>query len=84
MSNSQWIESYLQRVTKDYQDLNSSTVDFVDQIPSSVEFSRFVASNRPLIIRGRQKHQLALKKWSNDYLLQSMGENLVEIGVSRG
>lgn len=84
LEEGEWIEAHLRRVAKDYQDLSSSTVEELHQTPSSIQFSQFVASNRPLVIRRRQQHQLALTTWSNEYLLRAMGDRIIDIAVSKG
>lgn len=78
-----WIESHLRTVVKDYQDFTSATIDSIDHLPSGVEFGKYVASNRPLVIRKRNP-SLAISRWTNEYLLETLCETMVSIAVSKG
>jgi len=51
--------------------------------PTPLEFYRnFVAPNLPVIIRGGVKHWPAVKKWSNEYLREQIGEKSVTVAVT--
>ncbi|GAA5967768.1 hypothetical protein JCM3765_001434 [Sporobolomyces pararoseus] len=77
------LEKQLRRHVRTYQEYNSSTCAELDSTPSALEFHRFVASNRPVVIRGQgfRDDVPALDKWSDEYLIAKMEEKLVEISV---
>lgn len=79
-----FVERTLQRLIKDYQQLNSRSVPELSHTPSTAEFSKFVAANRPLVIRGEGKRRQlpALELWTDDYLIGKMGGREVEVAVS--
>ncbi|GAA5975242.1 hypothetical protein JCM5350_000202 [Sporobolomyces pararoseus] len=77
------LEKQLRRHVKTYQEYNSSTCTELFSTPSALEFHRFVASNRPVVIRGQGYRDgvPALDKWSDEYLIEKMGKREVEISV---
>lgn len=77
-------EKALISLIQEYQALNSTTISEIHSTPTSLEFSRYVSLNRPLILRGEGKRQgiSALRKWSNQYLIDSLGDKKVRIAVS--
>lgn len=75
-------EKALISLIKEYQALNPSTISEINSTPTSLEFSKYVSLNRPLIIRGEGKRILAFEKWSNDYLINALGDKKVRIAVS--
>ncbi|GAA5927617.1 cupin-like domain-containing protein [Sporobolomyces koalae] len=77
------LEKTLRRHVKTYQEYNASNCAELFSTPSSLEFHRFVAANRPVVIRGQgYREQIgALERWSDDYLLRKMEEKLVDISV---
>ena len=65
-----------------YHELN---VDFVDELvdpPSPLQFMRYVAANRPFIVRQGISHWPALSKWNSKYLREMMGSTSVEVAVT--
>ncbi|KAK4703976.1 peptidyl-lysine (3S)-dioxygenase / protease, partial [Phenoliferia sp. Uapishka_3] len=78
------LEDTLQRLVKDYQDLNPRFIQAIDHTPSAVEFSKFVTANRPLVFRGQGHREeiAALYRWSNSYLVEKLGGRRVAIAVS--
>ncbi|CEQ40537.1 SPOSA6832_02173, partial [Sporobolomyces salmonicolor] len=77
-------ERALRALVKDYQSLNASTCAELSHTPSALEFHRFVAANRPVVIRGQGKRDQvrALERWSDGYLEEKMGGKEVAISVS--
>ncbi|GAA6004965.1 hypothetical protein JCM10207_008465 [Rhodosporidiobolus poonsookiae] len=75
-------ERALRALVSDSQSLNSSVCVELDAPPSPLEFSRFIAANRPLVVRGCGKDVDALEKWTDDYLVEAMQEKEVQIAVS--
>ena len=68
---------------KTYQDYNSSTCTELFSTPSSLEFHRFVATNRPVVLRGQghRDHIEALERWTDGWLVRKMEEKEVNISV---
>lgn len=80
-----WIERHLIRMIKDYQDLSASTVPSLEHAPSTLEFSRYVGLNRPVVVRRQRGTEMAaLSKWSDAYLMEQMAAKEIEISVSKG
>ncbi|GAA5970605.1 hypothetical protein JCM21900_004800 [Sporobolomyces salmonicolor] len=77
-------ERALRALVKDYQSLNASTCAELSHTPSPLEFHRFVAANRPVVIRGQGKRDQvrALERWSDGYLEEKMAGKEVAISVS--
>ncbi|KAI5479833.1 phospholipase A2 [Pseudohyphozyma bogoriensis] len=78
------LEASLRHLVRDYQELNSSTATEVDATPTALEFAKFVAANRPLVIRGEGQRQVlpALARWTDKYLCDKLGERKVTVAVS--
>ncbi|GAA5869855.1 hypothetical protein JCM1840_007655 [Sporobolomyces johnsonii] len=77
-------ERALRALVKDYQSLNASTCAELSHTPSPLEFHRFVATNRPVVLRGQGKRDRvrALERWSDRYLEEKMAGKEVAISVS--
>ncbi|GAA6037845.1 hypothetical protein JCM8097_005067 [Rhodosporidiobolus ruineniae] len=83
MSSYSASERSLRRFVRDYQSLNPSTAAELSSPPTPLEFSRFVASNRPVVIRGGGSGVVpALDRWSDSYLEAKLEGKEVEISVS--
>lgn len=76
------LEKSLQKLCRDYQDLNSSFATELHHTPTALEFSRFVSSNRPLVVRNHGADEPALLKWTNQYLIDALDGKQVKIAVS--
>lgn len=79
-----FVERTLQRLIKDYQQLNSRSVAELNETPSAAEFSQFVAANRPVVIRGegRRRQLPALDLWTDQYLIEKMSGREVQVAIS--
>jgi len=79
-------ERALHHLIRDYQQLNPRSLAELGHSPSPAEFHRFVADNRPVVVRGegRRRQLPALDKWTDDYLLERMAGRTVEVAVSGG
>ena len=62
-----------------YHELNSFYIEELNEDPSPLEFMRYVASNRPFVIRGGSENWKACQKWSAAYLKQVMGGRKVTV-----
>lgn len=76
------VDDALRKLIETYQDLNPSVVDEVFEEPSALEFMRYVATNRPLVIRGGAHSFKAVKDWSADYLNSMVGDCEVNVSVT--
>lgn len=78
------LELTLQRLVREYQELNPRFVPAVTHTPTALEFSQAVAANRPLVFRGQgfREGTPALTKWTNAYLVDKLGGRSVAIAVS--
>jgi peptidyl-lysine (3S)-dioxygenase / protease len=65
-----------------YHELNANVVDILDEEPSALEFMRFVAKNRPFIVRGAATQWSATRKWDAAYLREVMAEEFVNVAVT--
>ncbi|BGP15044.1 hypothetical protein JCM10213v2_002999 [Rhodosporidiobolus nylandii] len=74
-------ERQLRKLVRDYQSLNGSQVDELSAAPTPLEFSRFVAANRPVVVRGAGEIA-ALDRWTDAYLIERLGQREVNISVS--
>lgn len=78
------LELTLQRLVRDYQELNARFVPEISHTPTPLELSRSVAANRPLILRGQGYRDgiPALTRWSNAYLVEKLKGRAVAVAVS--
>ena len=65
-----------------YHELNPSTIDELDNEPSPLEFMRYVARNRPFVVRRAVLHWAAGKKWNAHYLCEVMGNEGVNVAIT--
>ena len=62
----------LQELITAYHELNSSHIDELSAEPSALEFMRYVAKNRPFVVRSGASHWPAMQRWTFDYLSTSL------------
>ncbi|KAJ9663302.1 hypothetical protein H2201_005746 [Coniosporium apollinis] len=63
-----------------YHELNSQTIEELDEQPSPLEFMRYVARNRPFVVRGGAADWPACKKWNFKFLAEGeMGGGIVGV-----
>jgi peptidyl-lysine (3S)-dioxygenase / protease len=72
----------LEKLILTYHELNSSVVDELTSEPSPLEFMRYVARNRPFVVRGGAADWPALHRWNMDYLLHVMGSSSVNVAIT--
>ncbi|KAM0156855.1 hypothetical protein ACHAQE_006180 [Botrytis cinerea] len=65
-----------------YNELNSSTITILDEAPSALEFMRFVALNRPFIVRGFASDWKATSTWSLSHLRSTLSSHEVNVAVT--
>ncbi|MBW0507267.1 hypothetical protein O181_046982 [Austropuccinia psidii MF-1] len=87
-------ETSLRQLILEYQALNDAVINEIhDRIPTALELSRMIASNRPLVIRSYNQLQKsrsmqdsdgfhamkAFDNWSESYLIERLGSQLITI-----
>ena len=65
-----------------YHSLNSSTVPILKTEPSPLEFMRYVARNRPFVIRNGAKDWRARRLWNATYLSEVMSGQNVNVAIT--
>lgn len=76
------IDDALRELLETYHDMNPNTVDEVWEEPSPLEFMQYVARNRPFVVRGGAQSWKAVKDWSAEYLINTVGENSVNVAIT--
>ncbi|KAI9831337.1 MAG: hypothetical protein M1819_005111 [Sarea resinae] len=72
----------IQSLIKTYADLNPSTITELTSEPSPLEFMRYVAQNRPFVVRGGARDWPAARKWDAEYLERVMGDQEVNVAIT--
>lgn len=65
-----------------YHELNASVVDEFREEPSPLEFMRYVAKNRPFVVRGGAREWKACRRWDAEYLKSVMAGESVNVAVT--
>lgn len=76
------MESAVANAISTYHELNTSSIDELDEEPSPLEFMRFVARNRPFVTRHAAADWEAVKKWNATYLRQTVGSEEVNVAIT--
>jgi len=72
----------LQNLIVGYHELNVSTIDELTLEPSPLEFMRYVARNRPFVVRGGASNWPATRHWDAQYLRDVMGSSAVKVAIT--
>jgi jumonji domain-containing protein 7 len=65
-----------------YHELNCSTVDELPTIPTALSFHRYVAKNRPFIVRNGARDWKATRLWNAKYLRETMRSRKVKVAIT--
>ncbi|KAF2140790.1 uncharacterized protein K452DRAFT_230005 [Aplosporella prunicola CBS 121167] len=65
-----------------YHELNATHIDTLTTEPSPLEFLRYVARNRPFVVRGGAADWPAVRKWDAAYLSSVMGSAAVNVAMT--
>jgi peptidyl-lysine (3S)-dioxygenase / protease len=65
-----------------YNELNSSRVDELAEVPSALEFMRYVRLNRPFVVRGGARDWRATKTWNIKTLKELLEGQTVQVAVT--
>lgn len=76
------ISTSIENLIKTYHEVNSSSIDELDEEPSPLEFMRYIAKNRPFIIRKGASDWYACRKWNAGFLRDEIGETVVQVAVT--
>ena len=72
----------LSNLIKTYHELNASVVEELTEEPTPLEFSRYVARNRPFVVRKAAANWDAVRQWNAAYLRDAMQELSVNVAVT--
>ncbi|GAB7363992.1 hypothetical protein MBLNU230_g4552t1 [Neophaeotheca triangularis] len=65
-----------------YSELNPSHVDELSFWPTPLEFMRYVAKNRPFIVRRAAADWPAVQDWNAAHLLETLGSHPVNVSIT--
>ncbi|KAF3047065.1 hypothetical protein E8E12_010942 [Didymella heteroderae] len=65
-----------------YHDLNPTTPDILHEEPSPLEFMRYVARNRPFVVKNGAASWKARKRWNAAYLKEVMAGQTVNVSLT--
>ncbi|KAI9678568.1 MAG: hypothetical protein M1817_005625 [Caeruleum heppii] len=65
-----------------YNDLNPPQVDVLHALPTPLQFMRYVALNRPFVVRGGVTSWAASTTWDVEYLKKAMGHSIINVAVT--
>jgi jumonji domain-containing protein 7 len=65
-----------------YHDLNPTAIDELHEEPSPLEFMRYVARNRPFVVRKGASSWVSHKKWNAAYLESIIGSSPVNVAIT--
>ena len=76
------METHFQNLIRTYHELNSEHIDVLHSEPSPIQFMKYVAKNRPFLVKGGCAAWGAIRKWNEEYLTQKMGNGAVKIAIT--
>lgn len=76
------VERAIREHLQTYRDLNSSTIEELHEMPSALEFMRYVAQNRPFVVRRGAADFKACRVWDADYLRKTLQDSKVNIALT--
>lgn len=65
-----------------YNELNTSVVDELQEEPSPLEFMRYVSRNTPFVVRGGASTWTATKTWTIGHLKHLLRDQTVNVAVT--
>jgi hypothetical protein len=65
-----------------YNEINSSRIDELSEVPSALEFMRYVRLNRPFVVRGGAKDWSATQTWDIKTLKELLEGQTVQVAVT--
>lgn len=76
------IPKTIEELITTYQEVNSCKIDELDEVPSPLEFMRYVAKNRPFVVRKGASDWYACRKWNAEFLKEEIGDTPVQVAVT--
>lgn len=76
------MDDALVKLVQNYHELNAALVDEFLEEPSPLEFMRYVARNRPFVVRNVASDWRAVHVWSLDFLRTTMQGEAVQVAVT--
>lgn len=76
------LESATRELIENYHELNANVIDELWEEPSPLEFMRYVARNRPFVVRKGAEDWDAVQKWDSHYLLDVVGDSAVNVAIT--
>lgn len=65
-----------------YNELNSPRVDELSELPSALEFMRYVRANRPFVVRSAAEDWSATRTWNVEILKELLEGQSVQVAVT--
>lgn len=76
------LEDPMITLLRDYAELNSPHVDIFDDLPSALEFMRYVSLNRPFIVRAGASDWEATRSWDVATLKTILKNQCINVAVT--
>ncbi|KAK7606688.1 cupin-like domain-containing protein [Phyllosticta paracitricarpa] len=76
------VSNSVRELINSYHELNAYVVDELYEEPSPLEYMRYVAKNRPFVVRSGAADWDALKKWNADHLKEVMKTQQVNVAIT--
>ncbi|KAL1649117.1 hypothetical protein SLS58_001689 [Diplodia intermedia] len=80
--NDQLLAESVRGLITSYHELNANCVDELAEEPSPLEFTRYVAQNRPFVIRGGASSWKSNREWNAAYLKEAMAGQHVNVAIT--
>ncbi|MCJ1393179.1 hypothetical protein MMC18_006051 [Xylographa bjoerkii] len=76
------VKAALEDLVTTYHELNGDLVDELDEEPSALQFMRYVAQNRPFVVREGASRWPAVQSWDYHYLIDKMEDSRVNVAIT--
>lgn len=73
---------FMEELILSYHELNNNIVEELEEEPSALEFMRYVAKNRPFVVRKGIVHWKATQRWNSQYLQEIMGTETINVAIT--
>jgi len=65
-----------------YNELNASVIEELNEEPSPLEFMRYVARNTPFVVREAATSWKAFQTWDANFLTETLADQQVNVAVT--
>ena len=76
------METHFEALIRTYHELNSEHIDVLDSEPSPIQFMKYVAKNRPFLVKAGCSAWAAVRKWDEAYLTRKMEKGAVKVAIT--